>query len=80
MKPKELEDSTCPLAIILNTSIQSQQLRKISEYAKNNSGTRELRLVVKENAHEYVFISEFKVSSTIKREFQDFEWQDLVNA
>ncbi len=78
MRPSDLENSTCPIGIILNRNIEVAQLQKISEFAKNNKGERELRVIIKEQDRQYVFVSAFKVNDRIKQEFQDYQWQDLI--
>ncbi len=72
----DLSDS-CPIGLVIDKKIATQELEKISLYAKNNIGSRELRIIINENDRKYVFISQFKVDSKIKEELKEFQWQDI---
>ncbi|OHU84449.1 DNA polymerase III subunit alpha [Helicobacter sp. CLO-3] len=80
MRPSDLEHSSCPLGLILHRSVREEELSRISECAKTHSGGRELRIIIKENGRDYVFVSQFKVNSKIREELSSFEWLDLAEA
>ncbi|PAF48735.1 DNA polymerase III subunit alpha [Helicobacter sp. 12S02232-10] len=77
MKPQELNDATCPLAVVLKKSIDGSFFEKIKSEAQKFEGERELRVVIEDGQRKYMFVSSLKVSGKIKQSFCDLEWMDI---
>ncbi len=78
MLPKDLQDFSCPLGLVLDKKTNQATLGQILECAKKHSGARELQIIIKEAERDYVFVSQFKVSSEITKELGEFEWYNIT--
>ncbi|WP_180674117.1 DNA polymerase III subunit alpha [Helicobacter sp. 13S00477-4] len=78
MKPQDLENATCPLAVVLQKNIEGNIFEKIKQEAEKFSGNRELRVVIEDKQKRYMFVSNLKVDTKIKESFCNLEWLDIL--
>ncbi|PAF54351.1 DNA polymerase III subunit alpha [Helicobacter sp. 13S00482-2] len=73
----------CPLAIVLDTSIQPSFFEKLGAEAQKYPGERELTVMLKDKKNSYIdgkfykMVTKFKVDTSIKQILQEFEWMDM---
>ncbi|ANV98370.1 DNA polymerase III subunit alpha [Helicobacter enhydrae] len=72
--PKE---SNQPLAIILQSEASEEFFISLAQEAKSHSGTRILKILVKDAQQTFVFSSNLKVNDSIKAKFPSLQWVDL---
>lgn len=77
LKPQDLSDAICPLALVLNKNIQPSFFEKLGLEAQKFQGGRELRVVIEDEGQSYVIVSKLKVNTNIKQNFQEFQWVDV---
>lgn len=71
------QELTTPIAIILPTSTQEELLISLAQEAKNHSGERELKIILKDETESYIFSSPLKVNTSLKAKFPQMQWVDL---
>ncbi|WP_104697045.1 MULTISPECIES: DNA polymerase III subunit alpha [unclassified Helicobacter] len=69
-------DVNYPLVLKISTNMDNCFFESLASSAKKNFGDRELRILLADNKESYMFISNFKVSSAIKEDFEQMEWID----
>ncbi|PAF48117.1 DNA polymerase III subunit alpha [Helicobacter sp. 12S02634-8] len=73
---KDFSDATCPLTLVLEKNTDSAFFAKLKAEAEKFTGTRELRVVIKDTDYQYMFVSNLRVCSQIKENFGNLEWID----
>lgn len=77
MKPNNFEDSICPLAAVFQKDISQNMIEKLGAEVQKYPGKRELRILVKDELEDYMFLSSFKVNSKIKESLPELRWLDI---
>ena len=74
-------DISEPIALKISVDLKDrgeQIFAALANAAKNHSGERELRIILHNQDQSFAFISQLKVSSSIKDELKEYEWLDVV--
>ncbi len=74
-------DISEPIALKISVDLKDrgeQIFTALANAAKKHSGERELRVILHNQDQNFVFISQLRVSSSIKDELKEYEWLDVV--